>query len=139
MSETEERVVVKERLTARGIAWRAGCIVVWLPLMLLPLALMVLALNGEIVFWHGAQMPENAAHPWFRATLLMDADTRGVNITRSSVVSGGEDGLTCVQTDVSFLLWQGRGEPAQYCDCYQRLAEGEDWMFISTERGACGG
>jgi hypothetical protein len=137
MSEPiQEPIVIKEKLTAKGIAWRAGCIVIWLPLILLPLLLMLLALNGELVVWHGNDMPDREAHPWFKATLIMEIDTRGLNITRSSLVSGA-DGLTCVQTDVSFVLWQGEGEPANYCDCYQRA--GEAWQLVSTGAGICGG
>lgn len=133
----QETIYIKEKLTVRGIAWRAGCIAIWLPLILLPFVLLILAANGEIVLSHGADMPEPEAHPWLRATLIMEIDTRGLNITRSSIASRDEDGLTCVQTDVSFLLWQGEGEPARYCDCYERVDEA--WSLVSTESVTCGG
>ncbi|MCU0466943.1 MAG: hypothetical protein MUF38_20555 [Anaerolineae bacterium] len=121
----------------RGLAWRAGCIAIWLPLILLPFVLLILAANGEIVISNGGDMPEPEAHPWLRATLIMEIDTRGLNITRSSIASRDEGGLTCVQTDVSFLLWQGEGEPARYCDCYEQV--GEAWSLVSTESVTCGG
>ncbi len=131
-----ETLVVKEKMTLRGLVWRAGCIVIWLPLILLPIVMFNLATSGEIVFWHGAGMPEPASHPWLRASLMMEIDTRGLNITRSSFASTSADGLTCVQTDVSFVLWAGTGEPVRYCDCYQK--SGDVWTLTATAAGACG-
>lgn len=131
----EEPIVVRQKLTLGGLVWRAGCLMIWLPLILLPIIMFNLATSGEIVLWHGAGMPEPESHPWLKATLIMDIDTRGLNITRSSIVSTASDGLTCVQTDVSFWLWAGKGDPAQYCDCYAQ--NNAAWTLMSTAAGAC--
>lgn len=132
-----EPVVVKQKMTFGGLAWRVGCLLIWLPLILLPILMFNLATSGEIVFLHGAGMPEPESHPWLRATLIMEIDTRGLNITRSSLVSTTTDGLSCVQTDVSFLLWAGKGDPVTYCDCYTK--NGDAWALASTASGVCEG
>ncbi|GEM_PF-2348006 len=132
----QETQAVKQKLTLGGLGWRVGCLVIWLPLILLPIVMFNLAVNGEIVIPNGAGMPEPSAHPWLKASLIMDIDTRGLNITRSSIASTSADGLTCVQTDVSFALWAGTGEAVRYCDCYQK--SGEDWTLMSTTPGVCG-
>jgi hypothetical protein len=133
----QEPIVIKQKLTLGGWVWRIGCVVIWLPLMLLPIVMFNLATSGEVAFWHGAGMPEGESHPWLRATLLMEIDTRGLNITRSSIASARADGLTCVQTEVSFLLWVGKGEPASYCDCYAK--NGDSWTLMSSAAGTCEG
>lgn len=136
-NNSPEPVVIKQKLTLGGWVWRIGCVVVWLPLILLPVLMFNLATNGEIVLSHGVGMPEPESHPWLRASLIMEIDTRGLNITRSSIVHTAANDLTCVQTDVSFLLWAGTGEPVQYCDCYAQ--DGDVWTLTSTSAGACEG
>lgn len=137
----DEVIVVRERMTRRGCLWRFGCVVLWLPLMLLPLFLFLLATQGEVALWHNASFPSSAEHPFLQVKLLMDIDTRGLNITRSyiSTPPSGSDAV-CVQTNVRFLLWQGQGEAVDYCDCYAPHDDGSDgWTFVSTNSGLCGG
>lgn len=136
-SETGEPIVVKEKLSRRGCLWRVGCVAVWLPLMLLPLLLLLIAVQGEIALWHPADFPDSAEHPFFQAKLLMDIDTRGLNVTRSYIAARSDDGAVCVQTHVSYVLWQGEGPPASYCDCYARSSE--RWTLQSSSQGTCPG
>jgi hypothetical protein len=135
----DETIVVKERLTPRGCAWRFGCVAVWLPLILLPLCLFVIAVQGEVALWHGPEFPESAEHPFLQAKLQMDIDTRGLNITRSYVSSSNAaDTAVCVQTSVRFVLWQGDGPPVDYCDCYRRSTAEQPWTFDVRMQGLCG-
>lgn len=124
-------------MTARGCLWRAGCLVIWLPLIALPIVLLALAVQGEIALWHGSDFPDNHEHPFLQAKLLMDIETRGLNVTRSYVASEQDGGGVCVQTHVSYLLWQGESTPASYCDCYAR--RGDRWELQSTAAGDCPG
>ena len=39
----QEPIIVKQPMGVRGCAWRLGCLIVWLPLILLPLFLLILA------------------------------------------------------------------------------------------------
>jgi hypothetical protein len=116
---------------------RIGCgilVVMWFILILTPACFLMLAMQGEIALWHGGNFPENEAHPLFQVKLLMDADTRGLNITTSSLVDG-PDNQVCVQVYVRYMLWQGRGENTSYCDCYTH--EETDWDFTGSSRGVC--
>lgn len=134
-----EPLVIKQPLTARGCAWRLGCLLVWLPLMLLPLCLFVMAVQGEVALWHGQSFPESAEHPYLQAKLQMDIDTRGLNVTRSYISnSNSADTAVCVQTNVRFVLWQGSGEPVDYCDCYIRDSAEQPWSFDTRSPGLCG-
>lgn len=134
----EEPIIVRQKIGARGCAWRLGCIVVWLPLILLPLFLLILATQGEFALWHNDSFPDGEEHPFVQARLLMDIDTRGLNVTRSYVSSSNpDDTAVCVQTNVRFLLWQGEGTPVDYCDCYERDAANDPWQFDARTQGMC--
>ncbi|MBK9122882.1 MAG: hypothetical protein IPM16_07130 [Chloroflexi bacterium] len=134
---TPEPIVVKPPMTVRGCLWRAGCLIIWFPLILLPIVLLALAVQGEIALWHRSDFPDSHEHPFLQAKLLMDIDTRGLNLTRSFIASGEGSDAVCVQTYVSYMLWQGEGEPSSYCDCYAR--SGERWALQSTAAGDCPG
>jgi hypothetical protein len=134
----EELIIVKQKMGVRGCAWRLGCLVVWLPLILLPLFLLLLATQGEVALWHNDSFPNGEEHPFVQAKLLMDIDTRGLNVTRSYISSSNaQDTAACVQTNVRFLLWQGEGTPVDYCDCYTRDAAGDAWEFQARTQGVC--
>ena len=49
-----ETLVVKEKMTLRGLAWRTGCVVIWLPLILLPIVMFNLA-TSVVMFLDTAQ------------------------------------------------------------------------------------
>jgi hypothetical protein len=128
----------RHRIGLKGYAWRAGCLIIWIPLILLPIIFIVLATQNEIAVWHGDSMPEGSAHPVIQVKLIMEIDTRGLNITRSYLATETDQSL-CVQTDVSFLLWQGRGDNVSYCDCYAREATTQPWLFSASTAGVCQG
>ena len=68
-----------------------------------------------------ATFPEPNAHPRLLLELVSEVDYRGLQLTRSYSVDSSADN-TCVQTDVSFYLWQSIEEDldSSYCDCYER-------------------
>jgi hypothetical protein len=116
---------------------RAGCglaVLLWMVVLLIPGLFFLLAIQGEVALWHGAGVPEPEAHPLLQVKLLMEVETRGLNITRSVPIIQSND-VTCMQTSVNYLLWQGEGNNVSYCDCYRR--NGEMWEFISTNEGNC--
>ncbi len=130
--EIEYVVKVKRPSLAR----RLGCfamIGVWLVVMMIPFMLILLAVQGEIRLGHSGDVPDKHEHPLLQINLVMEIDFRGLNITHSSVNRDGDD--LCIQTNVRYLLWEGEGDPATFCDCYTR--QGDDWQFAQTTMQAC--
>ncbi|MBC8171971.1 MAG: hypothetical protein H7X77_09870 [Anaerolineae bacterium] len=123
----------------RAYAGRLGCaglVLAWALCLLIPGVLMYLAVQGEIAIWHGSSVPEWEQHPLLQVKLLMEIETRGISITTSTSITLPAD-VTCMQTDVRFVLWQGSGDNVNYCDCYQGDESGKVWQLISTIRGVC--
>lgn len=123
----------------RSVFGRLGCalgLMIWLIVMLIPGFLFFLATQQEISIWHGGGFPERDYHPALQIKLMMDIDTRGVSITRSYTALA-QDTATCVETQVQYVLWQGSGDPAAYCDCYTRASSQADWVYRDTQSGAC--
>ena len=132
--EIEYVVTVKKR----SLVQRLGCfavIVVWFMVMMIPFFFIVLAVNGEIRFGHSGDVPDKHEHPLLLISLVMEADYRGLSSTNSSVERPTYDDL-CMETHVSYLLWEGEGEAATYCDCYTR-DENDDWQFTETTTQNC--
>lgn len=118
---------------------RAGCgvlLVIWFTVLLLPLLLFVLAVEGNITISHRGDVPDKIQHPRFQAFLLMEPEVRGLQFTRSSVKREGNRDL-CIQVTVSYLLWEGEGIPAAYCDCYARESGDADWQYVNTIQPTC--
>lgn len=137
--QTLERVeyVVKDK--KRTPLQRLGCglmIVLWLFVMMLPMIMIVLAVEGEITITHTGDVPDKHEHPRLRLDLIMEIDYHGVKITHATVERDGDLNV-CVQTNVRYLLWQGQGDPAQFCDCYTRSGMEADWLLESTVSDAC--
>lgn len=142
MSETSEVpenieyvVTVKKRTPLQ----RLGCglmIVVWLLVMMLPMVMIVLAVEGEIIIAHTGDVPDKHEHPRLRVDLIMEIDYRGLQITNSTIARDGETNI-CIQTNVRYLLWQGEGDPARFCDCYMRPGAEADWSLESTVTESC--
>ncbi len=125
---------------------RAGCgcaVIAWSLIMLLPLALFILAAQGEIALWHGDRIPDASAHPMLQVRLLSEIRSQGLVITTSSLAhQSQQDGeaRACVQTHVRYLMWEGEGQDASYCDCYARPAESDanaDWQYLGTSLDTC--
>lgn len=134
----EDPSLAQTRGSRRGCLWRLGCLAIWFPLIMLPLVLFALAIQGEVALWHNSAFPSGAEHPVLQIKLLMDIDTRGLNVTRSYVSSSADgNNAACVQTHVRYLLWQGESTPADYCDCYARASDAEPWTLTSTAAGQC--
>ncbi|MBC8099657.1 MAG: hypothetical protein H7Y11_09455 [Armatimonadetes bacterium] len=147
MGRTVPEVDVNEDETAiplpaprkRGVVGRVGCVgalLLWLIVILFPAFLLVLAVQGEVTVWHGSDVPEPGLHPLLQVNLLMEIQTRGVSITTSTPSTQPGD-LTCMQTEVRFVLWQGTGDNVGYCDCYTRANAQAPWQFVRMGQGAC--
>lgn len=143
-SQTEEtypeiEYVVREVPRKRSLLERVGCgalVLVWFAVLLLPLFFFVLAIQGDITIRHTGDVPDKLQHPRFQITLIMDADSRGLQFTRSGVNRYSATDL-CLDTRVNYTLWQGQGAPARYCDCYTRETADEDWSFTESTQGGC--
>lgn len=111
---------------------------VWFLILLLPCAFFVLATSGSIRLNHGA-VPEPETHPLFEMALIMSPEQRGLQLTRS-VLSSGDATNQCVETYVSYVLWQTDGTDASvvYCDCYTRSDPQAVWTLASAVYTACG-
>ena len=126
----------------KSLPRRIGCwllTVIWFLILLTPCGLFYLAANGEIRLQH-SQIPAPHAHPRLLISLISESADRGLRIERSTIQA--EDGApaTCVETSVSFLLWESSGgnQNAQFCDCYLRADEHSAWQLESTYGAACG-
>lgn len=112
---------------------RFGCgiaVVLWIVLLISPCALLALASQGEIAIQLG-DIPGQSLRIW----MVSEARERGVGIARPSVYTNGDS--VCLQTNVSFLLWQGQGQATTYCDCYTR--SGSELSLVSSSAGVCSG
>jgi hypothetical protein len=138
--EEQDAEIQPPRRRGRGCLSRAGCglfLIFWVVFLSIPTFMFILATEGEIAIWHGDRVPSSSEHPLLQVKLLMDAETRGLNITTSNISGVYDAGEVCVQTHVRYLLWQGEGEAADYCDCYQRVDA--DWVLSRTNTGGCSG
>lgn len=119
----------------RSLPRRMGCwalVIAWFLLMLLPCFCIALAINQEIVIPTGS-VPGQHIRIW----LIMEEDGRGVGISSASLVNSSENAV-CVQTQTRFVLWAGRAEPVQSCECYQRASTADAWSLVSIEAAQCG-
>jgi|GEM_PF-626726 len=134
--QPEEVIVVQKPHPIK----RFGCgvlLILWFTLLMTPCGLFYLAGNGEIRIWH-SDIPEPDVHPRLLLELVSEVDYRGLQLTRSYSVDSSADN-TCVQTDVSFYLWQSIEEDldSSYCDCYERENDEASWLLNATTVGAC--
>lgn len=128
INSDEVEVIVVQRSRGERLG-RLGCVVVWLAAMMIPFVLIILAARGEIIIPTGGA-PEQRIRLW----LIMEPYERGVGLSRASVVE--VDDLTCVRTDVSFVLWEGEAaEGLSYCECYAR--DGDQWNLQTVTEGIC--
>jgi hypothetical protein len=116
---------------------RVGCaigLVFWGICLLLPLVAIALVIQNQIVIQH-SDVPGHELRIW----LVMEARERGIGISRSSLHpgAGGDENQVCVETNVSFIFWQGSANPTGYCECYARPSEPGRYTAISTLQGAC--
>jgi len=127
--ENPRRNPVRRAVIAAGVIF-------WFMILLLPLFFFIMATNGEIrIGLPNAPDPQSQA--LFKVNLISEIDYRGFSFTRSAIQPAAGTNAICVQTMTSYLLWEGEGEAAIYCDCYQRDSAGTGWMFTETNTGAC--
>ncbi|HVO41955.1 MAG TPA: hypothetical protein VMT34_05005 [Aggregatilineales bacterium] len=112
---TEASSIPTRRTRWRSLR-RVGCgllLAGWFVFLLTPCLLVYLAANGEIVLTH-SDVPDDQ----FRIWTISSTTTRGIAASNARRVDTA-DGLVCTLTDVSFLIWQGKGSaPQHYCACY---------------------
>ena len=108
----------------------------WFLVLLLPMVLFILAINGDITIARSGDIPDKNEHPLFQASLVMEIDFRGLRLTNTSLARENEVNL-CIQTNVRFVLWEGEGEDAVFCDCYDRDSSESVWELSSTAMTTC--
>lgn len=121
----------------RSILRRPGCLfglILWCIVMLLPFAMVILAVESHITWSHGKGMPERAEHPRLEIRLLSEIDYRGLSITNSSIKFEDDTNMS-VQTNVRFFLWEGEGESVIYCDYYEY--SDDEWIFVTRTSEVC--
>lgn len=136
-----EYVVREQPPQRRSLLRRAGCgllLAIWFLVLLLPLAFFILAIEGDITIARGSDIPDRHEHPRLQVRLISEADFRGLGFTTTSLDRDGDNAL-CIETRVRFLLWEGDGEPATFCDCYSRVDVEADWQLDVTTSGECEG
>ena len=126
----------------KSLPRRLGCwllIALWFAILLTPCGLFYLAANGEIRLEHG-QVPEPHAHPRLLISLISESDDRGLRIESSTIQEQDSVSGLCVETAVTFLLWESSGgnQNVKFCDCYLRSGEDSAWKLTSTYGAACG-
>ena len=135
MSQSIKLPQFRLRLPPRGSRLRrVGCIIaviVWFAILLLPCLCLGLASQGEFSVRLG-DIPEQSLRIW----LLSESRQRGIGLSRPSVVASSVAGQVCLQTDVSYLLWQGTEDATTYCDCFAQSAN-TTWEPVSHNQGAC--
>lgn len=129
-----EEAFQKRRNPIRRIIVGFG-VVIWFGVLLIPLFFFILAANGEFTIGHG-NIPERDSHPRLKVDLISEIDYRGLGFTRSVFLPTDELN-SCVETHISYFLWEGEGEPAVYCECYIRESTDNDWQFTETITSSC--
>jgi hypothetical protein len=127
--------------TRRKFFWRFGCfsgLMLWLVLMVIPPILFILALRGDITIPRYGDVPDRHEYPLFQVKLIMEDDFRGLGLMNTKLFSDNDLNM-CIQTNVSYFLWEGEGEPAVFCACYNRENDDMDWVWLETVRESCSG
>lgn len=112
-------------------------LVLWFVVLLLPCACFYLATSGQINIGHGS-VPEPEIHPLLRINLIMEPDQRGLQLMRSVILPNSETSL-CIETYISYALWQtdGSNSAVVYCDCYERTSADAVWTLTDSVYEAC--
>lgn len=94
----------------------------WLLIMLFPVVAVVLATQEQIQIGK-----ETNSH--VRLFLLQEGENEGVGIEWTRHVREPE---RCTQTSLFYLIWEGEGDNATYCQCYD-----ETGAVVVSRPGAC--
>lgn len=119
---------------------RAGCgtlVALWFVVLFVPLAMMWLALGNTITIPQ-PNAPEPDQQPRFQVELLMSIENRGFKFT-SSQVAQNTDTTLCMESDISYALWQSDddADSATFCQCYIRQTTEDDWQYDRQLESAC--
>lgn len=125
-------------------AWwqRRGCLfglLAWLGLMAIPFCLLLLAFQQEITINHWGDVPSRFEHPLAQVVLIMEPRNQGLRFTRSTVQRLDENRV-CMQTYISFWIWEGQAQDSiQYCKCYSRADKADEWDggVVTTGSDGC--
>ena len=125
----------------KSLPRRLGCwllVVIWFLILSTPCGLFYLAANGEIRLEH-SHIPDPHAHPLLLVSLISESADRGLRIERSTIAPIDSDARPCVETAVTFLLWQSSAgnQNVHFCDCYARTGAESAWQLASTHSAAC--
>ena len=140
--EVDGEIIEVETPQKRGLLSRIGCgvlLIIWFTLLLTPCVFFYLASNGEIRIWH-SDIPEPHTHPRFLIELITEVDYRGLRFVNTSVVDPVlDDNALCVQTNVSYFLWETAedNQDTSYCDCYARETDDSEWIWNQTVPEVC--
>lgn len=124
---SESSSIPKPKQPVRRILIGCG-LIVWFLFVLSPCILFTLASQGEIIIPQG-NLPEQQIRIW----LIMEIEQRGLGISSTSVHE--RDGTQCLQTNVSYWLWQGSAASLSYCQCFTRAED--SWTSGAYEAGVC--
>lgn len=102
---------------------RLGCLLatlLWFLVLLLPCVGFYLAVRGEIV-WERSRFSSD------RLWLIREGEQRGIAFSDTQPMGPIDAEEVCKRTHVTIWLWsQGSVERLGYCECEQRLENG-DW------------
>ena len=129
--QTPEVVYVKQKPSLMRRILRIAGVLVFLIFLITPCFFITLATQGEIVIGLGS-VPGQEMRIW----LVMDADQRGIGYSTPSVIAQSDQAV-CVQTNVSYALWEGEADAAVFCDCYARADANSAWELTSTNTNVC--
>ncbi|MFQ5399052.1 MAG: hypothetical protein ACE5E7_05565, partial [Anaerolineae bacterium] len=82
-------------------------LIVWLLVMSFPVVAFFLATQGELAI--GEQQQSH-----LRLFLVQEREAQGVGVEWTRPLRHAEG---CLQTSVNYLLWEGQGQSAHYCQC----------------------
>ena len=94
----------------------------WLLVISLPLIAVILATQGEI------QLGSQQSGQYVRLFLIQESEQEGVGLEWSRAASAD----ACQQGSTVYLMWEGAGENARYCTCFD-----ENGSVISSIPGPC--
>ncbi len=100
--------------------------------MSLPVFFVVMAMVGEFRFTALGVPTQDVVRIW----LVKEPNERGFGFSVPRVVSKTEHELY-VQTNVSYLLWEGVGESISYCVGHARDHVNDDWVQFKMSEGVC--
>lgn len=104
-------------------------ILIWLLVMVLPTVAFVLAMNGQLRLGGDDQR-------YWRLFMVQEAEAEGIGLERARPVDALPDAppnTQCSKVSVSYWLWAGEGQSAEYCQC----SDGATGQSVDVVPPAC--